>query len=83
MRELARRALALLKEAGWEVKDGKMTETKTGKKLAFEMLLNDASFERVVLPYKQNLERIGIDMNVRTVDTAQYQAARPTSSTST
>ena len=60
-----------------------MIETRTGKKLAFEMMLNDASFERVVLPYKQNLERIGIDMNVRTVDTAQYQAARRTSSTST
>ena len=73
VRDLARRALALLKEAGWEIKDGKMTETKTGKKLAFEMLLGDASFERVVLPYKQNLERIGIDMNVRTVDTAQFK----------
>jgi microcin C transport system substrate-binding protein len=72
-RDLARRALALLKEASWEIKDGKMTELKTGKKLAFEMLLNDASFERVVLPYKQNLERIGIDMNVRTVDTAQFK----------
>ncbi len=73
VRDLARRALALLKEAGWEIKDGKMTETKTGKKLAFEMLLNDASFERVSLPYKQNLERIGIDMSVRTVDTAQFK----------
>jgi microcin C transport system substrate-binding protein len=73
VRDLARRALTLLKEAGWEVKDGKMTETKTGKKLAFEMLLNDASFERVVLPYKQNLERIGVDMTVRTIDTAQFK----------
>lgn len=73
VRELARRALGLLKEAGWEVKDGKMTDTKTGKKLAFEMLLNDNSFERVALPYKQNLERIGVEMNVRTVDTAQFK----------
>jgi microcin C transport system substrate-binding protein len=73
VRDLARRSLALLKEAGWEIKDGKMTETKTGKKLAFEMLLSDASFERVVLPYKQNLERIGVDMNVRTIDTAQFK----------
>ena len=73
VRDLARRALALLKEAGWEIKDGKMTETKTGRKLAFEMLLGDASFERVVLPYKQNLERIGVDMTVRTVDTAQFK----------
>ena len=37
------------------------------------MLLSDASFERVVLPFKQNLERIGIDMSVRTVDTAQFK----------
>ena len=73
VRDQARRALTLFKEAGWEIKDGKMTEVKTGKKLAFEMLLNDASFERVVLPYKQNLERIGVDMNVRTVDTAQFK----------
>ncbi|MFM8536186.1 MAG: extracellular solute-binding protein [Acidimicrobiia bacterium] len=72
VRDLARRSLALLKEAGWEIKDGKMTD-KGGKKLAFEMLLNDASFERIALPYKQNLERIGIDMNVRTVDTAQFK----------
>jgi microcin C transport system substrate-binding protein len=73
VRDLARRALALLKQAGWEIKDGKMTEAKTGRKLAFEMLLSDASFERVVLPYKQGLERIGVDMNVRTVDTAQFK----------
>ena len=73
VREQARRALALLKEAGWEVKDGKMTDTKSGKKLAFEMLLNDASFERVALPFKQNLERLGVDMTVRTIDTAQFK----------
>lgn len=73
VRSLARQALGLLKEAGWEVKDGKMTDAKTGRKLAFEMLLSDSSFERVVLPYKQNLERIGVDMGVRTVDTAQFK----------
>ena len=52
--------------------DGKMTD-KAGKRFAFEMLLNDASFERIALPYRQNLERIGVDMNVRTVDTAQFK----------
>lgn len=72
VREQARRALTLLREAGWEVKDGKMTD-KGGRKFAFEMLLNDASFERVVLPFRQNLERVGIDMSVRTIDTAQFK----------
>ncbi len=71
IREQARQAIGLLKQAGWEVKDGKMT--KNGKKLAFELLLNEAGFERMALPVKQNLERIGIDMSVRTVDTSQYR----------
>jgi len=72
IREQARKAIALLKEAGWEIKDGKMTD-KAGKKVAFELLLNDAAFERLALPFKQNLERIGVDMSVRTVDASQYK----------
>ena len=72
IREQARQAIGLLKQAGWEIKDGKMTD-KAGKKLAFEIILHDAAFERGTLPVKQNLERIGIDMSVRTVDTSQYQ----------
>jgi len=72
IRPQARDAIALLKQAGWEIKDGKMTD-KNGKKLAFELLLNEAGFERMALPVKQNLERIGVDMSVRTVDTSQYR----------
>jgi microcin C transport system substrate-binding protein len=72
IREQARQAIGLLKQAGWEIKDGKMTD-KAGKKLAFEIILHDAAFERGTLPVKQNLERIGIDMAVRTIDTSQYQ----------
>jgi microcin C transport system substrate-binding protein len=71
-REQARKAIALLKAAGWEIKDGKMTD-KSGRKLAFEIILPDAAFERSALPVKQNCERIGVDMAVRTVDTSQYQ----------
>ncbi|SKA02144.1 microcin C transport system substrate-binding protein [Enhydrobacter aerosaccus] len=72
IREQVRKAIPLLKEAGWEIKDGKMTD-KNGRKLAFEILLNDAAFEKMALPVKQNLERLGIDMTIRTVDTSQYQ----------
>jgi len=72
IREQARKAITLLKQAGWEVKDGKMTD-KAGRRLAFEIILHDAAFERMALPVKQNLERIGIDMAVRTVDTSQYR----------
>lgn len=72
VREQARKAVGLLKQAGWEIKDGKMTD-KGGRKFAFELILNDAGFERLALPFKQNLDRIGVEMNVRTVDTSQYR----------
>ena len=73
IRRNLRTALQLLTEAGWEVTDGKLTDTKTGQVMAFEMLLVQPTFERVVLPFKKNLQRLGVDMSVRTVDTAQYQ----------
>ena len=72
VREQARKAIGLLKQAGWEIKGGKMTD-KGGRKFAFEIILSDAGFERMTLPYKQNLDRIGVEMNVRTIDTSQYR----------
>ena len=52
-REGARRAIALLKEAGWEIKDGKMTSKATGQPFSFEMLLGEPRLERFALPFKQ------------------------------
>ena len=36
-------------------------------------ILQDPSQERVALPYVQNLRKLGFDVQVRTVDPAQYQ----------
>ncbi len=66
-------ALRLLKSAGWAVRNGQLTEVKTGTVMQFEILLVMPSFERVVLPFIKNLERLGIQAQVRTIDTAQYQ----------
>src|SRR5262249_43283376 len=66
-------ALAILQEAGWVVRDMQLVNERTGQALTFEILLNDPSFERVVLPFVKNLERLGVSARVRTVDTAQYQ----------
>jgi microcin C transport system substrate-binding protein len=65
-------ALPLLGEAGWTVKNGRL-ENAQGQPFAFEMLLAQPEFERVVLPFAQNLSRAGIKMNVRLVDPAQYE----------
>jgi microcin C transport system substrate-binding protein len=71
-RENLRRAAQLLEEAGWKPVDGKLS--KDGRTFAFEILLNNPQFERIVLPYAKTLERLGIDASVRTLaDTAQYQ----------
>lgn len=66
-----RTAMDLLKQAGWTVENGRLS--KDGKPFEFEILLNAPSFERIALPFVQNLERLGIKASVRTVDTAQYK----------
>lgn len=74
IREGLRTALGLLKQAGWSIKDGKLTDDKTGAKMAFEILLVSPQFERIALPFTENLKRLGIDATIRTlVDTAQFQ----------
>lgn len=71
-RENLRRALALLKEAGWEVMERRLVNAQ-GRPFSFEILLGEPSLERVALPYVQWLARIGVEARVRTVDPAQYQ----------
>jgi microcin C transport system substrate-binding protein len=66
-------ASQLLKEAGWEIQGNRRVNVQTGRPMQFEILLYNPSFERVVLPYVRNLERLGIGVSVRTVDPTQYQ----------
>ena len=70
-RENLRRAAELLRAAGWTVENGRLV--KDGQPLAFEILLPAPQYERVVLPYKASLEKIGVSVSVRTVDSAQYR----------
>jgi microcin C transport system substrate-binding protein len=72
LRKNLRKALGLLRDAGWAVKDGVLRHNDTAKPFTFEILLVQPSFERVVLPFTTNLKKIGIRANVRVVDTSQY-----------
>ncbi|MCG8695911.1 MAG: ABC transporter substrate-binding protein, partial [Minwuiales bacterium] len=67
-----RAAFRLLKEAGWTVTDGRLTNG-AGEQLSLEFLIYQPTFERVLGPYVKNLERLGIDASIRLVDVAQYQ----------
>jgi microcin C transport system substrate-binding protein len=71
-REGAREALRLLAEAGWTVKGGKLVNAR-GEPFGFEILIDEPTWERIVLPFVKNIERLGISARVRTVDAAQYQ----------
>jgi microcin C transport system substrate-binding protein len=72
MRGNLRKAVELLKAAGWEIKDGVLTNTKTGQQMKVEFLLVSPLFERIVQPYLRNLEKLGIKGTIRMVDSAQY-----------
>ena len=72
IRKRFREAIKLLKEAGWEVRDQKLTHIETGEKFVIEFLFRQASLEKIILAYKKNLERLGIELKPRLVDTAQW-----------
>jgi len=73
IRDGLRQALTLLKSAGWSFKGERLVNDKTAEPLRFEFLLDNPQFERIVLPFAKNLERLGITARVRPVDTAQYE----------
>ncbi|MGF1756541.1 extracellular solute-binding protein [Photobacterium sagamiensis] len=72
IRAQIRQALGLLKEAGWELKNKKMTSVKTGEPFTFELLIYSPSTERLAIPVQKNLKQMGIEMKIRTIDTTQY-----------
>jgi microcin C transport system substrate-binding protein len=68
-----REATRLLRDAGYEVRNQKLTNIKTGEPLTAEVLIEQPNWERIVLPYKPWLERLGIQLTLRRVDDAQYE----------
>ena len=74
IRQNLRVATRMLKAAGWSVKEGKLTNDASGKTMIIEFLINNSpSWERIVGPYIQNLERLGVEAAIKIVDTSQYQ----------
>ncbi len=73
-----RRALQLLSDAGWVVHDGQMVNQKTGEPFTFEILLQRAVEERIALTFAKTLEGVGIKVDVRPVDNAQFHERQET-----
>lgn len=73
LREQLRQAADLLAQAGFILNDGILIDARNGEALDFELLLSDSSYERIMLPWMQNLERLGVRATLRTIDAAQYR----------
>jgi len=71
-RDNMKKAIELLKDAGWTLKNGKLVNAE-GKPFAFEIIDAEPMFERWVQPFLRNLERLGIQATFRIVDTSQFQ----------
>jgi microcin C transport system substrate-binding protein len=67
-----REAARLLREAGYEVRERKLVNAKSGEPFKVEFLLANPAFERIILFYKPALERLGIEVGIRVVDSSQY-----------
>jgi peptide/nickel transport system substrate-binding protein len=72
-RTVLKQAVELLKEGGYLIKGGKMINA-AGQPLAFEFMTQNPDQEKLALAYQRSLRAIGVDMAIRTVDDAQYQA---------
>ncbi len=67
-----RRASALLDEAGWAAGADGLRRNAEGEVLTVEFLEVSPSFERLTLPYIENLKRLGVDAQFEMVDPAQF-----------
>lgn len=65
------KAQAMLKTAGWQYRDGALRNA-AGQALVLEMLLVQPEFERIVQPLRRNLARLGVRLQIRVLDAAQY-----------
>ena len=75
LRKQLRKATKLLKAAGFELKDGIRTNA-AGLKLEISHPYVGATTERYLLPYKENLEKIGVKLTLQRMDPAQYVRIR-------
>lgn len=71
-REYLREAVRLFNEAGWEIRNGRMVNRETGEQFSVEFLGASPTDEIIVSGIIPNLRRIGINAELRVVDTSQY-----------
>ncbi len=72
LRQNLKKARELLMHAGWQYRDGALRNER-GEPFRMEMVENGGFFLRVISAYSRNLEKLGIQLDIRTSDFALYQ----------
>lgn len=70
-RDEQKKAMALLKDAGWIYRNQKLLDA-AGNPFTFEILLDSTNDEKIALFFARSLQKIGITATVRTVDSSQF-----------
>ncbi|NLZ18154.1 MAG: ABC transporter substrate-binding protein [Desulfobulbaceae bacterium] len=65
------KAKKLLEQAGWRIQDGVLKNSE-GRTFHFDILLVDNAFERVIAAYANNLKKLGITIEYRSIDPSLY-----------
>lgn len=68
-----KKAYEILTGAGYRIVDNKLISPVTGEPVRIEFLTGTPSMERIALPVTRAMKRLGIEANVRTVDSTQYE----------
>lgn len=74
-RKVLKAAFKLLKSAGYTVQDGAMLDPE-GKPFGFEILTASQDEERLAAIYQRTLEKLGIDVGIRSLDGDQIQSRK-------
>ena len=65
-------ANSLLDSAGWKIgSDG--IRSKGNNRMEFELLLAGPGFQRIAEPYKNNLKKVGVKLDIKVVQIAEYE----------
>ena len=68
-----RAARALLEQAGWVTRDGALVNAASGEAMTIEFLYFEPTFERIYAAFGRSLERLGVAVTLRLVDSASYE----------
>ena len=72
LRQNLKKARELLMHAGWQYRDGAL-RNEQGEPFRFEIVEDGGFFLRVISAYIRNLEKLGVQVDIRTSDFALHQ----------